>query len=176
MICLFGQILWCKIYKFLALRKTKLLKNIIQKYNFIRKGYWFLLWFHGTYFVKCHQHCSFAWCLRTSIFQFFEYFGFKLQGKVGCRSQSRELNGNYSRQFPYAVNIAMCPVCIQRHWRVSLSYMMEQHMGLLHPNVIITKLKMKNKLGETLQPQLQNLGMHPCLKVCLKLSALLSVT
>lgn len=77
MTCFFGQILRCKIYKILALRKTNLLKNIIQKYNLVWKGYWFLLWFHGTYFVKCHQHCSFAWCLRTSIFHFLEYFGFK---------------------------------------------------------------------------------------------------
>lgn len=83
MTCFFGQILWCKIYKILALRKTNLLKNIMQKYNLVWKGYWFLLWFHGTYFVKCHQHCSFPWCLRTSIFLFLEYFGFKRTPRQG---------------------------------------------------------------------------------------------
>lgn len=88
MTCFFGQILWCKIYKILALRKTNLLKNIIQKYNLIWQDHWFLLWFHGSYFVKCHQHCSLAWCLSTSVFHFLKYFGFKCTPRQGRMQES----------------------------------------------------------------------------------------
>lgn len=52
-----------------------------------------------------------------------------------------KLNGNYPWQTANSVYFEMCPVCIQHHQRASLSYMMEQHMGLLCPYVIIIRLK-----------------------------------
>lgn len=85
MTCFFGQLLCCKTEKILGLSKTNLLKNVIPKYNTVAQDSWFLLQFHKSYFVKWHQHRSFVWGLRTSVFHFMKYFGFRctpMQGRM----------------------------------------------------------------------------------------------
>lgn len=116
MTCFFGQLLCCKIEKILGLSKTNLLKNVIQKYNIVGQGCWFLLWFHKSYFVKWHQwhqQHPFDWCLRTSVFYFMKYFGFKCTPMQGRMQKS--LNRT-ERRLP----LAACKLCVL--WEVSSLY------------------------------------------------------
>lgn len=166
MTCFFGQLPCCKPEKSLGLSETNLLKNIIQKYCIVGQGSWFLLWLHESYFVKQHQHCSFAWCLRISVFYFMKYFGFRcfpMQGKM-----QKSLNGT-----EWQLPLAVWKLCIL--WDVSSLHLASpERLPFLHdraracscPNVIIIKLKMQIKRNweKPNSFNCKNFRMHSCIK------------
>lgn len=128
-----GKFCDAKYTRFWLREKTNLVKNIIQKYNLAWQGYWFLLWFHESYFVKCHQHCSFAWCLRTSVFHFLKYFSFK------CTPRQDRMQKSINRtewQLPLAAP-KLCKHCnVSSLYPTSLEGLPFLHDGAAHGSIL----------------------------------------